>query len=67
RFDGYWAFDNHVWDVAAGVVLVSEGGGVVTNADGSPFDPYTPDAVASNGLLHGSLLECFRHRSGSEP
>ena len=28
RFDGYYAFDNHVWDVAGGVVLVREAGGV---------------------------------------
>jgi myo-inositol-1(or 4)-monophosphatase len=60
RFDGYWAFDNHVWDVAGGVVLVREAGGVVTNADGSEYDPYTPDAVASNGPLHPVLLECLR-------
>src|SRR5262249_15741091 len=52
RFDGSWAFDNHAWDVAAGVVLVREAGGVVTNVDGSPFDPYTPDGLASNGPLH---------------
>src|SRR5215468_8747617 len=49
RFDGYWAFDNHVWDVAAGAVLVREAGGTITNADGSAYDPYTPDALASNG------------------
>jgi myo-inositol-1(or 4)-monophosphatase len=59
RFDGYWAFDNHVWDVAGGVVLVREAGGTVSNADGTPFDPYTPDAVATNGPLHPTLLECF--------
>jgi len=60
RFDGYFAFDNHVWDVAAGVVLVREAGGTITNVDGSEYDPYTPDAVASNGPLHPALLECFR-------
>src|SRR5262245_34883274 len=60
RFDGYWAFDNHVWDVAAAVVLLREAGGVITNVDGSPFDPYTPDALASNGPLHPILLECLR-------
>jgi myo-inositol-1(or 4)-monophosphatase len=60
RFDGYWAFDNHVWDVAGGVVLVREAGGMLSNADGSPYDPYTPDAVASNGPLHAVLLECLR-------
>jgi myo-inositol-1(or 4)-monophosphatase len=60
RFDGYWAFDNHVWDVAGGVVLVREAGGVVTNTDGSPYDPYTADALASNGPLHPHLLQCLR-------
>ena len=57
RFDGYWAFDNHVWDVAGGVVLVREAGGKVTNANGSIYDPFTPDAVASNGPLQELLLD----------
>jgi myo-inositol-1(or 4)-monophosphatase len=60
RFDGYWAFDNHAWDVAGGTVLVREAGGVVTNVDGSSYDPFTPDALASNGPLHAVLLEEFR-------
>lgn len=60
RFDGYWAFDNHVWDMAGGLVLVREAGGAVTNTDGSEYDPYTPDALASNGPLHAVLLEGFR-------
>src|SRR5262245_8329321 len=40
RFDGYWGFDNHVWDVAGGVVIVREAGGIITNPDGSKYDPY---------------------------
>jgi myo-inositol-1(or 4)-monophosphatase len=64
RFDGYWAFDNHAWDVAGGVVLVREAGGIITNVDGSAFDPYTPDAVASNGPLHPILLAAFRAGPG---
>ncbi len=60
RFDGYWAFDNHVWDVAGGLVLVREAGGVLTNTDGSAYDPYTPDALGSNGLLHPALLQAMR-------
>jgi myo-inositol-1(or 4)-monophosphatase len=60
RFDGYWAFNNHVWDVAGGMVLVREAGGVVTNLDGTPFDPHTPDGLASNGPLHPVLLEHLR-------
>ena len=64
RFDGYWAFDNHVWDVAGGTVLVAEAGGVITNIDGSPYDPYTPDALASNGPLHPAMLAIFRKGLG---
>jgi myo-inositol-1(or 4)-monophosphatase len=60
RFDAYWAFDNHVWDVAAGVVLVREAGGLVTNCDGSPHDPYTPDALATNGPLHSVMVDGLR-------
>lgn len=60
RFDGFYAFDNHVWDVAGGTVLVREAGGIVTNIDGSAYDPYTADALASNGPLHPALVEIFR-------
>lgn len=60
RFDGYWAFDNHVWDVAGAVVLVREAGGLVTNIDGSPYDPFTADCLASNGPLHPALLKCLQ-------
>jgi myo-inositol-1(or 4)-monophosphatase len=60
RFDGYWAFDNNVWDVAGGVVLVREAGGAITKMDGSTFDPYWPEGVASNGPLHGVLVEHLR-------
>jgi myo-inositol-1(or 4)-monophosphatase len=60
RYDGYWAGDNHSWDVAGGVVLVREAGGVVTNIDGSTYDAHTPDCLASNGPLHAALLQAFR-------
>jgi myo-inositol-1(or 4)-monophosphatase len=60
RLDGYWAFDNHVWDVAAAAVILTEAGGQITNVDGSPFNPYTGDALASNGALHPALVEVFR-------
>jgi myo-inositol-1(or 4)-monophosphatase len=60
RFDGYFAFDNHVWDVAGATVLIREAGGQITNTDGSAYDPYTPDALASNGPLHPLLVQEFR-------
>jgi myo-inositol-1(or 4)-monophosphatase len=60
RFDGFYAFDNHVWDVAGATVIVREAGGVVSNVDGSAYDPYTSDGLASNGPLHAALVEALR-------
>ena len=59
RFDGYWAFDNHVWDVAGGTVLVREAGGTVTRFGGEPFTIDSRETVASNGLIHADLLKVF--------
>jgi myo-inositol-1(or 4)-monophosphatase len=56
RFDGYWAFDNWAWDVAAGAVLIAEAGGTVTCSDGTPFDPFRSDSLMTNGSLHAELL-----------
>ncbi len=56
RFEGYWAFDNYSWDVTAGMVLILEAGGRVTTLDGAPLDPFRPDILATNGLVHDELL-----------
>ena len=55
RFDGYWAFDNWAWDVAAGFVLVTEAGGTATTIDGGPPDPFRHDCLVTNGRLHTEL------------
>jgi myo-inositol-1(or 4)-monophosphatase len=57
RFDGYWAFDNHAWDVAGGFVLVREAGGTVTRLDGGPEDCFAADQIATNGRIHAAMVE----------
>jgi fructose-1,6-bisphosphatase/inositol monophosphatase family enzyme len=56
RFDGFYAPNLHPWDAAAGVVLVREAGGLVSNLDGSRYDLYTHDILASNGPIHPSMV-----------
>lgn len=53
RFDGYWEFSLSPWDVAAGMLLVSEAGGTLTNSRGEPADHR--DIVATNGGIHEAL------------
>ena len=57
RFDGFWERDLKPWDMAAGILLVTEAGGVVTDADGAA-DPLTSGSIcAGNSSLQGQLLE----------
>ncbi len=60
RFDGYCEENLKPWDTAAGLLLVLEAGGRVTTMDGGPYDIYSANIVASNGLLHGAMLEITR-------
>jgi myo-inositol-1(or 4)-monophosphatase len=56
RFDGFYEEGLRPWDVAAGVLLVEEAGGLITHYDGSPFHIYKPPIAASNGLVHDRML-----------
>lgn len=56
RFDGFWEDGLNPWDMAAGVLLIEEAGGRVTNFDDEPLSIYTKKVVASNGLVHGEIL-----------
>jgi myo-inositol-1(or 4)-monophosphatase len=56
RYDGYWEFNLNPWDTAAGVLIVHEAGGIVSDLDGGPFDIASKEVVASNGALHPALL-----------
>ncbi len=57
RFDGFWERDLAVWDLAAGVLLVTEAGGRVTDADGGEDPLATGSICAANSDLHPKLLE----------
>lgn len=57
RLDGYWERGIQAWDMAAGMLLVTEAGGEVTNYDGSPVDIYSGRIVASNGKIHHVISE----------
>ena len=60
RFDGYWAHDNYAWDVMGGACLIAEAGGTLTTIDGLPLDPFRPDILATNGLVHREFLATLR-------
>jgi len=63
RFDGFWENGLNAWDVAAGVLLIEEAGGRVTDFSGGPLNIYTPKVLASNGLVHEAMMRVLEEGS----
>ena len=60
RLDGYWERGLSPWDVAAGLCLVREAGGFVTDLDGADTSLQTGDVLAGNEAMHQDLLRLLR-------
>ena len=63
KLDGYWEEDLSPWDLGAGVLMVMEAGGTVTDQAGQPVGTRTPFVVASNGPIHRRFLETLQDGS----
>ena len=59
RLDGFWEFNLNPWDTAAGILLVEEAGGRVSNFAGGTFRLNSEETLVSNGLIHDELVRIF--------
>jgi myo-inositol-1(or 4)-monophosphatase len=65
QMDGYWEIGPKAWDFAAGALLVEEAGGRVTDLRGRPLDLDAGRLLATNGVVHDSVLAVLaRGQSG---
>ena len=55
RYDGFWERGLHPWDFAAGILLVREAGGMVSELNGKDIRLDSPSILASNNALHSDL------------
>ncbi|RME37728.1 MAG: inositol monophosphatase [Deltaproteobacteria bacterium] len=60
RFDGYWEMKLKPWDVAAGLLMVAEAGGRVSDFAGGPTGIESREFLASNGLIHDQMIAVLR-------
>src|SRR5229473_5781864 len=71
RYDGFWEFGLSPWDIAAGLLLVREAGGFVSDLAGGQTMMTSGDVLAANGHLHLPLAalikEALRNISVSPP
>ena len=60
RFEGFWENRLAPWDIAAGILLVREAGGIVTDLVGAPCPVDITSVLAASPAMHGWLLERLR-------
>src|SRR5581483_6854160 len=60
RFDGFWERGLHLWDSAAGMVLIREAGGIVSDFDGRTDGLSGADIVCANEHIHPQLLKLLK-------
>jgi len=63
RYDAFWERSLSSWDVAAGIVLVREAGGVVSDLSSGQDMLTNGHILASNGNLHGAMLKTLKAAS----
>jgi myo-inositol-1(or 4)-monophosphatase len=55
HLDGFWEIELKPWDTAAGMLLVEEAGGTLTDFSGRPYSPFAGEILASNGKIHSEM------------
>jgi myo-inositol-1(or 4)-monophosphatase len=66
RFDAFWELVLAPWDVAAGMLLVQEAGGIVTDLEGNPAQLAGVSFVAGNPAMHAWLVQTIRRANMSK-
>jgi myo-inositol-1(or 4)-monophosphatase len=62
RIEGYFEYNLNPWDVAAGVLIVKQAGGTVTDFKGGDNCLFGGELCAANSLMHGEMLELVKKR-----
>ncbi len=60
RFDGFWERGLAPWDIAAGMVLIREAGGFISDIDGKPTMLETGNIVGGNEYIHKQMMELLK-------
>ena len=60
RCDGFWQRDLNYWDIAAGIILVKESGGFVTDFKGENGYIQNKTILVTNSKINGEMIEVLK-------
>lgn len=61
-FDGFWEANLSPWDVCAGILMVEEAGGKVTDFRNKPINSFAQEFLASNGIIHSDMINIMKQK-----
>jgi myo-inositol-1(or 4)-monophosphatase len=61
RLSGFWEIGLNAWDMAAGIILIQEAGGQVTDTLGQPYQLLVRNVLATNGAIHQAMQQQLAH------
>lgn len=67
RFDGFWELKLAPWDTAAGAIIITEAGGLVTNFFSDRFDIFTKNIIASNPYIYDEITSILKETNPEVP
>ena len=62
RFDGYWQRELNYWDLAAGIIILKEAGGLIDFFEEDPNLPLKKNILATNSNIHEDLRELIKKK-----
>jgi myo-inositol-1(or 4)-monophosphatase len=60
KITGFWHEGLNPWDTAAGILILTEAGGQVTDKDGNPYHLFYDSLIASNTIIHDEFLKTLK-------
>jgi len=66
RLDAFFHYKLKPWDIAAAKIILEEAGGMMTDVTGDLISPKNGRTLASNGILHSSLVEMIKKEGGDK-
>jgi myo-inositol-1(or 4)-monophosphatase len=60
KFDGFWEVSLNPWDVAAGCLIITEAGGMLSDFKGKRYSIYGKQILVSNGIIHEEMIEVLQ-------
>ncbi|MEM7170663.1 MAG: inositol monophosphatase family protein [Pseudomonadota bacterium] len=66
RYQGFWERGLSPWDIAAGIVIVREAGGLISETNGKPIGLNSSSILAANDSCHLALMKIFKKATASQ-